>query len=178
MGSLFLLQGIFPLGNWTGVSCIAGGFFTNWAIREALSLPILGCKKTVLLFCLRCPLSFLRGPWWEPLYGEVHMWQSWGTPLANSPPVRSRGLIPAAHGEPNSDDSYVSEVHSRSFPRRAFRWDLSSTNSISATSGATWARPTHAQRVKSNHVLEELRVESSLSSYKALQGDVSEVLSS
>ena len=24
--------------NWTGVSCIAGRFFTNWAIREALSL--------------------------------------------------------------------------------------------------------------------------------------------
>ena len=24
--------------NWTGVSCIAGGFFTNWAIREALIL--------------------------------------------------------------------------------------------------------------------------------------------
>ena len=23
--------------NWTRVSCIAGGFFTNWAIREALS---------------------------------------------------------------------------------------------------------------------------------------------
>ena len=22
--------------NWTGVSCTAGGFFTNWAIREAL----------------------------------------------------------------------------------------------------------------------------------------------
>ena len=22
--------------NWTGVSCIAGGFFTNWAIREAV----------------------------------------------------------------------------------------------------------------------------------------------
>ena len=22
-------------GNWTGVSCIAGGFFTNWTIREA-----------------------------------------------------------------------------------------------------------------------------------------------
>ena len=21
--------------NWTGVSCIAGGFFTNWAVREA-----------------------------------------------------------------------------------------------------------------------------------------------
>ena len=25
--------------NWTGVSCIAGGFFTNWAVREA---PIWG----------------------------------------------------------------------------------------------------------------------------------------
>ena len=22
--------------NWTGVSCIAGGFFTNWAMREAI----------------------------------------------------------------------------------------------------------------------------------------------
>ena len=25
--------------NWTRVSCIAGGFFTNWGIREAKSLP-------------------------------------------------------------------------------------------------------------------------------------------
>ena len=25
--------------NWTGVSCIAGGFFINWAIREALISP-------------------------------------------------------------------------------------------------------------------------------------------
>ena len=24
------------LRNWTGVSCITGGFFTNWAMREAL----------------------------------------------------------------------------------------------------------------------------------------------
>ena len=34
-GSLFLLQGIFPTQDRTQVSCIAGGFFTNWAIREA-----------------------------------------------------------------------------------------------------------------------------------------------
>ena len=27
--------------NWTRVSCIAGGFFTNWAIREAM-MPLLG----------------------------------------------------------------------------------------------------------------------------------------
>ena len=30
--------GSFPPRNWTGISCIAGGFFTNWAIREALYL--------------------------------------------------------------------------------------------------------------------------------------------
>ena len=28
-------RGSSQLQNWTGVSCIAGGFFTNWAIREA-----------------------------------------------------------------------------------------------------------------------------------------------
>ena len=35
VGSLSLLQGISGLRNWTGVSCIAGGFFTSWATREA-----------------------------------------------------------------------------------------------------------------------------------------------
>ena len=30
VGSLSLLQGILPR-NWTGVSCMAGGFFTSWA---------------------------------------------------------------------------------------------------------------------------------------------------
>ena len=30
------LRGPSQSGNWTGFSCIAGGFFTNWAIREAL----------------------------------------------------------------------------------------------------------------------------------------------
>ena len=29
--------------NWTGISCIAGGFFTNWAIREAKNLTLLVC---------------------------------------------------------------------------------------------------------------------------------------
>ena len=33
--SLSLLQGIFWPRNQTGVSCIAGRFFSNWAIREA-----------------------------------------------------------------------------------------------------------------------------------------------
>ena len=35
VGSLSLLQGISRPRNRTGVSCIALGFFTNWAIREA-----------------------------------------------------------------------------------------------------------------------------------------------
>ena len=35
VGSLSLLQGIFSTQGQTQVSCIAGGFFTSWAIREA-----------------------------------------------------------------------------------------------------------------------------------------------
>ena len=35
VGSLSLLQGIFPTQDWTQVSRIAGGYFTNWATREA-----------------------------------------------------------------------------------------------------------------------------------------------
>ena len=45
--------------NWTGVSCVAGGFFTNWAIREALLAMwrvIFRFQESVLectpLFCL------------------------------------------------------------------------------------------------------------------------------
>ena len=30
--------------NWTGVSCIVGGFLTSWATREALTLQHLGAK--------------------------------------------------------------------------------------------------------------------------------------
>ena len=35
LGSLSLLQGTFPTQESTGVSCIAGGFFTSRATREA-----------------------------------------------------------------------------------------------------------------------------------------------
>ena len=35
--SLSLLQGIFQPRNQTALSCIAGGFFTSWATREARS---------------------------------------------------------------------------------------------------------------------------------------------
>ena len=36
VGTHSLLQGIFPDWDWIRVSCIAGGFFTVWATREAL----------------------------------------------------------------------------------------------------------------------------------------------
>ena len=42
-----LLQGIFPTHDQTQVSCIAGGFFTNWAIREALKILMLSQKSHI-----------------------------------------------------------------------------------------------------------------------------------
>ena len=39
VGSLSLLQRIFPTQESNGVSCNEGGFFTNWAIREAYYCP-------------------------------------------------------------------------------------------------------------------------------------------
>ena len=46
VGSLSLLQGIFPTQVQTQVSCIAGRFFTSWAIREAHT-PFSNVKKSV-----------------------------------------------------------------------------------------------------------------------------------
>ena len=50
--------------NWTGVSCFAGRFFTNWAIREALGAAHHIFKKSVNLklssaSSLSCPISLL-----------------------------------------------------------------------------------------------------------------------
>ena len=39
VGCHFLLQGIFPTQGLNSVSCIAGGFFTIWAAREAPFMP-------------------------------------------------------------------------------------------------------------------------------------------
>ena len=44
VGSLFLLQGIFPTQESTRVFCISGEFFTGWATREA-PIPICMCDK-------------------------------------------------------------------------------------------------------------------------------------
>ena len=38
LGSVFLLQWIFPTQNWTRVSCMASGFLINWAIRPTITI--------------------------------------------------------------------------------------------------------------------------------------------
>ena len=45
VGSLTLVQQIFPTQELNQVSCIAGGFLTNWAIREVLFSSILKLSK-------------------------------------------------------------------------------------------------------------------------------------
>ena len=45
---------------WTGISCIAGGFFTSWATREALHTLYTNCKFLVLMLYL----GYLGLPWW------------------------------------------------------------------------------------------------------------------
>ena len=63
--------------NWTGVSCIAGGFFVDWAIREALS------TDWVLLF------PWLHLPLLKSLFGEC----SWGRQISPSLLLIHRGLL-------------------------------------------------------------------------------------
>ena len=48
--------GASPPRNWTGVSCIAGGFFTNWAIRELEDN------------CLQCCVDFCYTSWISHIY--------------------------------------------------------------------------------------------------------------
>ena len=54
MGHLSLCQGSFWPGNRTGISCIAGRFFTSWATREAWiridvwQKPAQHCKAVIL----------------------------------------------------------------------------------------------------------------------------------
>ena len=48
-------------GNWTGISCIAGGFFTNWAMREARAMNGEGNGTPLQYSCLENPMN--RGAW-------------------------------------------------------------------------------------------------------------------
>ena len=68
VGSLSLLQWIFWPRNRTKVSCIAGGFFTNWAIREVYLNEELKCTlDRAYIKCLICSNFLLRIPWALPL---------------------------------------------------------------------------------------------------------------
>ena len=61
VGSLSLLQQIFPTQESNQVSCIAGGFFTSWATREARMtvdyMPFFSNSKAARLFLLRLDLE-------------------------------------------------------------------------------------------------------------------------
>ena len=54
--------------NWTGVSCIAGRFFTNWAIREVyLNEELKYTLERAYIKYLVCSSFLLRIPWALPL---------------------------------------------------------------------------------------------------------------
>ena len=77
VGCHFLLQRIFPPRDRTPVSCIAGGFFTIWAIREAHFNPLLGTNNR-LCACYVHAKSLQSCPtlWdpidWSPPGSSVH----------------------------------------------------------------------------------------------------------
>ena len=56
VGSLSLLQGIFPTRDWTQVSHIAGRFFTSWTNREVRNVKILmkGENKAMIIYIKYC----------------------------------------------------------------------------------------------------------------------------
>ena len=58
VGSLSLLQGIFPTQESTRISCVAGGFFTSWALREAPYLPLLRSFIFLIQLWVTSVLSF------------------------------------------------------------------------------------------------------------------------
>ena len=65
--------------NWTGVSCVAGGFFTSWATRKTLSKRRISSFPGIKLFTpgdfpgcpvAKSPLSQCRGPRFNPWSGN------------------------------------------------------------------------------------------------------------
>ena len=56
--------------NQTGISCIAGGFFTSWAVREALDVVWISTIRNVRLLSLHCRKNE-KSSWSEELASEV-----------------------------------------------------------------------------------------------------------
>ena len=66
-------------GSWTGVSCIAGGFFTNCAIREAHCIDLLFVYKPFLLVkesleCLPKSFAWVTSVWSVRLTSAITWW--------------------------------------------------------------------------------------------------------
>ena len=75
-------RGSSPRRNWTGISCIAGGFFTNWAIRETTVRR--GQSNLAFFFTWRFGTCLLPGestilfPWGALLWLLMRVsWSSW-----------------------------------------------------------------------------------------------------
>ena len=60
LGSLSLLQWIFPTQEPTGVSCIASRFFTNWAIREAYCKILANSFNSLKKYRVSLAVQWLR----------------------------------------------------------------------------------------------------------------------
>ena len=98
VGSLSLLQQIFLTQTSNGVSCIAGGFFTSWAMREALRLlewvaisfsrRSSGPRDQIYFFCTggrfftteppekpSCHIMPWWNFWWLKLWLFTHGWE-------------------------------------------------------------------------------------------------------
>ena len=86
VGNPSLLQGIFPTQGSNQVSCIAGGFFTNWAIREAPQFKAF-MYISGRIFCIW--LKFRS--WWVNI-PALEIWGAARTQMAKWEPASKRHL--------------------------------------------------------------------------------------
>ena len=92
--------------NRTGVSCIAGGFFTSWATGEA---PLLGgCHRIV------CPILGSK---------ELEKWQPNFPPHLELPVLTGRAAISRAASVPSSpEEDWAKGLESRKLSGKVFTW--------------------------------------------------------
>ena len=90
VGSPFLLQGSSQPRNRTRVFCIAGGFFTNWAMREVL-IPLYSCiykiKCTVFYIFNSENKLFLKKNWVRQNYCIFNRSALWNLLFVNVKPA-------------------------------------------------------------------------------------------
>ena len=79
--------------NWTGVSCIAGGFFTNWAIREALSIQRCSIMYIISSVKLLSHVRLFATPWTTARQASLST-----TSSRSSPKLMSiESVMPSSH---------------------------------------------------------------------------------